>query len=341
MSAPGTQLHLYTPLSYARIVEYTVLGKTGEKVSRIGLGAWEFSEAWGLTDYEKAKSVVKRALELGINFFDTAMVYGNGFSEKTLGSALRELGAKRDEIIVSTKIPGEFLNPLDIPRAVEHSVKLLGLGYVDVLLAHWPPCWHNYPTKVYARAMEQLVNVGLVRYLGLSNFPVELVESFRSNLARADVEVFQHRYNLVERWAEAEVIPYAEKHRITVQAWSPIAKGALTGKYTPDNLPQFADVRAREPVFHPENFEKVWRVVQLLKSTGEKYGKTPVQVALNWLITSSPAVVPIPGAKSPAQVEELAGAAGWRLKPEDWAALEEASRGLTISYSVYYVKSGK
>ncbi|MFZ8854900.1 MAG: aldo/keto reductase [Thermofilaceae archaeon] len=317
-------------------MEYTTLGKTGERVSRIGLGAWQFSEAWGVTDYEKAKAVVAKALELGINFFDTAMVYGYGASERALGRALRELGVRRDEVVVSTKISGDFLNPLDIPRAVRKSVELLGLGYIDVLLAHWPPAWHNYPTRVYARAMEQLINVGLVRYLGLSNYPVELVESFRSSLARADVEVFQHRYNLVERWAEAEVIPYAEKYRITVQAWSPLAKGALTGKYTPDNLPKFEDVRANDPVYHPENFKKVWPLVQLLGSVAEKYGKKPVQVALNWLISSSPVVVPIPGAKSPEQVEDFAGAVGWRLKPEDWAAIDEASRAVTVHYSAYY-----
>jgi aryl-alcohol dehydrogenase-like predicted oxidoreductase len=125
------------------------------------------------------------------------------------------------------------------------------------LLAHWPPAWHNYPTKIYARALEKLINIGFVRYLGLSNFPVELVESFRNSLAKTDIEIFQYRYNLVERWAEEEIIPYAEKHNITLQAWSPIAKGALTGKYTPENLPKFTDVRAREAVFYPENFGKI------------------------------------------------------------------------------------
>ncbi|MEM1870890.1 MAG: aldo/keto reductase [Thermofilaceae archaeon] len=319
-------------------MEYTTLGKTGLKISRIGLGAWQFSEAWGVTEYDRAKAIVRRALELGINFFDTAMVYGNGLSEAALGKALRELGVKRDEVVVTTKIPGDFLNPIDIPKAVEKSVKLLGLGYIDALLVHWPPAWHNYPTYVYARSLERLVNVGLVRHLGLSNFPVELVESFRNSLSRTDVEVFQYRYNLVERGAEEEIVPYAERCQITLQAWSPIAKGALSGKYTLDNLPRFADVRAADPVFHPENFRKVWEVVKLLRDIGEKYGKTPTQVALNWLIVSSPVVVPIPGAKAPEQVDDLAGAVGWRLKAEDWRLLDEASRAVSISYSVGYIE---
>ncbi len=318
-------------------MEYTVLGKTGVKISRIGLGAWQFSEAWGVTDYKVAKTVIAKAVELGINFFDTAMVYGLGMSEVFLGQALRETGVRRDEVVVSTKIPGEFLNPLDIYRSIEKSLRNLGMDYVDILLAHWPTCWHNFPTCEYARAMERLVLMGKVNYLGLSDYPVELVEAFRQCLSRTDVVVLQIRYNLVERWAEKAHIPYAEKHDMTVQAWSPIAKGALTGKYEPGKL-EFQDVRSRDPLFHPENYSRVWAIVGLLREIGEKYGKKPVQVALNWLITTSPVVVPIPGAKSPEQVEDIAGSVGWRLSYEDWRRLEEATRDLPISYSVAYVE---
>lgn len=319
-------------------MEYTHFGKTRERISRIGLGTWQFSESWGVTEYNQAKSIISRAVELGVNFFDTAMVYGMGLSESMLGRALRELGVKRDEVFITTKIPGEFLNPVDIERSVEKSLQLLGLKYIDGLLAHWPPCWHNFPTRVYARAMERVVSMGLARYLGLSDFPIELVESFRSSLSKHDVEVLQVRYNLVERWAEEEIIPYAEKHSITIQAWSPIAKGALTGKYTPENLPRFTDVRADDAVFHPDNFASVWRLVQLLKSIGERYGRTPTQVALNWLVQSSPVVVPIPGAKTPEQVTELAESVGWRLSYSDWRAVDEVSRGVVIAYSVHYIE---
>jgi aryl-alcohol dehydrogenase-like predicted oxidoreductase len=318
-------------------MEYTVLGKTGEKITRIGLGTWQFSEAWGVTEFDKAKKVIGRAVELGINFFDTAMAYGLGLSENYLGKALRELNIKRDEVFVTTKIIPDFLNPDDIFKSVNHSIKVLGFDYIDGLLVHWPPVWHNYPTKMYAKYLEKLVFMGKVRYLGLSNFPVELVESFRLSLSRVDVEIFQYRYNLVERWAEEEVIPYAEKNRITLQAWSPIAKGALTSKYTPNNLPKFTDVRSREAVFQSENFEKIWPLVQLLKNIGGKIGKTATQVALNWLVMSSPVVVPIPGAKSPEQVEEIAGSIGWRLSFDDWLAIDGVSRSIKISYAIGYL----
>jgi len=316
-------------------VEYISLGRTGLRVSRIGLGAWQFTEAWGLTDYRAAKAVIERAITNGVNFFDTAMLYGLGMSEVFLGRALREIGVKRDEVVVSTKIPGEFLNPSDIYKSIEKSLANLGLSYVDILLAHWPPCWHNFPTCEYARALEKLVELGKVSYLGLSDYPVELVESFRQCLARHDVHVLQLRYNLVERHAEKQHIPYAEKNNMTVQAWSPIAKGALTGKYEPGSL-RFEDIRSREPLFHPDNYSKVWRLVELLREIGSKYGKKPVQVALNWLIMSSPVVVPIPGAKRPEQVDELVGATGWRLSYSDWRLLEEESRRIEISYSVFY-----
>ncbi|HDD26809.1 MAG TPA: aldo/keto reductase [Acidilobales archaeon] len=321
-------------------MEYVKLGKTDVKVSRIGLGVWQFSEAWGVTDYSLAKSIVFKALDLGINFFDTAMVYGLGMSEDFLGRALREYGIRRDEVVISTKIPGEFLNPYDIPRSVSKSLSLLRTDYVDLLLAHWPPCWHNYPTCEYARSMERLVRLGKVRYLGLSDFPVELVESFRSCLAREDVVILQIRYNLIERWAEKELIPYAERNNISVMAWSPLAKGALTGKYTPNNLPRFQDVRAGDPIFHVKNFTNIWSVVNLIKELSEKYGKTPSQIALNWLIMSSPVVIPIPGAKKPEQVEDNAGATGWRLSYEDWRLLDEASSKLVINYSVWYEEYG-
>jgi len=321
-------------------LEYARLGKTDVKVSRVGLGVWQFSEAWGITDYSIAKAIVFKALDLGINFFDTAMVYGLGMSEDFLGKALREYNVKRDEIVISTKIPGEYLNPHDIPKAVSKSLSLLRTNYIDILLAHWPPCWHNYPTCEYARTMERLVRLGKVKYLGLSDFPIELIESFRNCLAKEDIVVIQIRYNLLERWAEKELIPYAEKHDISIMAWSPLAKGALTGKYTPDNLPRFQDVRASDPLFHPRNFIKVWKLVEVLKDLSKKYERAPAQIALNWLIMSSPQIIPITGAKRPEQVIDNAGSVGWRLDFNDWKLLEELSRSIVIDYSVWYEEYG-
>ncbi len=316
-------------------LEYVELGSTGVKVSRVGLGFWQFGGAWGPVSRRRAVGVISRALELGINFFDTAMRYGNGLSEYLLGLSLREAGAKRDEVIVSTKIPGEFLNPLDIPRSVEKSLRNLGFDYIDIVLAHWPPCWSNVPICVYARSMEKLVKMGRASFLGLSDHPVELVERFRECLAREDIVVLQIGYNLVERWAEEDHIPYAELNSMSIQAWSPLAKGALTGKYEPGRI-ELQDFRRENPLFHPHNYSRIWSIVKLLGEVGEKYGKKPVQVALNWLIMSSPVVIPIPGAKTAEQVDDIAGSVGWRMKYSDWLLLDEATRNLPIQYSVGY-----
>jgi len=310
-------------------IEKIDLGWTGERVSRVGLGLWQISETWGVTNYEDAKKIIETAFEQGINFFDTAIVYGDGLSEEYLGRAMKELGI-RDEVFIATKIPGQYLSRDDVLRATQLSLRRLQTDVIDLMQVHWPPLWHNFPTCEYMEALEQLVNMGLVRYIGLSDFPVELIESARSCLSTTDIVSIQIRYNLVERDAEKEIIPYALREDLIVIPWSPLAKGALTGKYTPDNLPEFQDVRAREPIFHPDNFKKIYELVKVLEEVGKKYNKTPAQVALNWLVTAYPNTLPIPGAKNPQQVKDNVGCVGWRLDFDDWLRIDQLSRDIRI-----------
>lgn len=317
-------------------MEYVTLGWSDLKVSRIGLGTWQFSETWGLLEYERAKAIIDKAHEVGINFIDTAMVYGNGLSEEFVGRALKEIGIKRDEIVLATKIPGDFLNPSDIPRVIEKSCRRLGVESIDLLQIHWPPCWHNFPTCSYARVLERMVILGKVHYIGVSNYPLVLVEELRSCFSTIDIVSMQYRFNLVERTAEEELIPYAESNDLTFIPWSPLARGALTGKYTLEDLKVIKDFRSRDPLFHPINFTKIQRVIDKMKELSLKYGKTISQIALNWLIMYSPTIVPIPGAKTPEQVVENAGAIDFRLSYEDWRILDEAGREVKISYAVNY-----
>ncbi len=310
-------------------MEKIILGWTGEEVSRMGLGIWQFSETWGVTDYNVAKNIIRTAYEAGINFFDTAMVYGDGLSEEYLGRTIKELGI-RDEVFIATKIPGQYLSRDNVIRACKKSLERLQVDVIDLLQVHWPPLWHNFPTCEYMEALEQLIHLGLVRYIGLSDFPVELVESARSCLSVTDIVSLQIRYNLIERDAEKELIPYALAEDLVVIPWSPLAKGALTGKYTPDSLPEFKDVRGRDPIFHPKNFRNVYELVKVLEGVAKKYNKTPAQVALNWLMTSYPNILPIPGAKSPKQVKDNVGACNWRLDFEDWFILDQASREIRL-----------
>lgn len=317
-------------------MEYITLGRTDMKVSRIGMGAWQFDEnAWGPMDYERAKSVVARAYEAGINFFDTAAVYGRGRSEEFLGRAIAELGL-REHVYIATKIPGEWHRRNDVFKSVENQRRRLRVDAIDLIQLHWPSCWHNVPICETMKALEELVDRGLVRYIGVSNYPTQLLDAARSCLSKTDIVTSQNRYNLLEREADKELLGYLKRNGIVLIAWSPLAKGAVTGKYTPQSLPQFNDVRRNDPLFQPENLRAAMPLIEEVKRLAVKYNKTPAQIALNWLIRD-PHIYPIPGAKSPEQAIENAGAAGWRLSDEDWASLDKVSREVAekISYVTY------
>jgi len=313
-------------------MEYRDLGRTGIKVSKVGLGAWQFSDAWGVLDYEAARKTISAALEAGINLVDTAAVYGRGTSETHVGKAIRELGA-RERVIIATKVPGDFLRASDVVKAVQRSRERLGVDAIDILQVHWPPCWHNVPTCEYMKTLEKLVKEGLIRHIGVSNFPVKLLDEARHCLSITDIVTTQNRYNLVERDAEKELLPYASQNGIQVIAWSPLAKGLLTGKYTPENLPKFTDVRSNDPLYAPVNARQVMKLVNVLREIGEKHGKTPGQGALNWLIRRG--VIPIPGAKNPEQALSNAGAAGWSITDDEDNEIRAASDSLYISYVVW------
>ncbi len=244
---------LIIPHHIRRIVSWGCLSWSTQ-ISRIGLGAWEFSPAWGVTDYIAARSVIAAAFESGVNFIDTAMAYGNGMSERFIDRALREPGVKRDEVVIATKIPGEFLDEHGVVRAAYKSLRNLDTSYIDLLQIHWPPAWHNHLTREYARSLEKLVDLGVVRYIDVSNYPIALLEELRSSFSKIDIVSMQYRYNLIERKAEKELIPYAEKNKLTFIPWSPLSKGALTGKYTFENLSRFQDVRGNDPVLHPKKY---------------------------------------------------------------------------------------
>lgn len=315
-------------------MNYRKLGKSELKVSEIGFGAWQFSgDAWGPFDYERARATVKKAIELGINFFDTAQVYGRGRSEEVLGSVIKELGG-RDELVIATKIPGERLAYDDVFRATEKSLERLKIEAIDLYQVHWPSIWNNVPISETMKAMEKLVEKGLVRHIGLSNFPPCLIEQARQALSKVDIVSNQVRYNVIERDVEKEIWPYLKKEGMSLIAWSPIAKGAITGKYRPESLPEFSDVRADDPLFHPDNLREVWKVIKVLMEIGKGRRKSPVQVALNWLLYD-PLIIPIPGAKSPEQVEENAGASGWSLSKEEWDGIDEVSKEVKVNRVIW------
>ncbi|MEM4438068.1 MAG: aldo/keto reductase [Pyrobaculum sp.] len=315
-------------------MEIIKLGRSDMKVSRIGLGVWQFSgDAWGQISYEQAKTIVQKAFELGVNFFDTAAVYGRGRSEEFLGRSIKELKI-RDSVYIATKVHGDWLRRIDIFNAVENQRRRLGVDAIDLYQIHWPACWHNTPICETMKTLEELIKRGLVRYIGVSNFPTPLLEYARSCLSRVDIITSQNRYNLIEREADKELLPYLKREGIVLIAWSPLAKGALSGKYTIENLPTFDDVRKNDPLFTPTNLSLISPLIQVLRQLSTKYNKTPAQIVLNWLIRD-PWIYPIPGAKTIEQIIENVGAVGWSLSDDDWRTLDRL--GWDISQKISYV----
>lgn len=259
------------------------LGKTGIKVPAIGMGTWGIGGYTTRdTTYDKeAIKALRKGIELGMYLIDTAEMYGKGHSEEIVGKAIKPFS--REKVFIVTKILPEHLHYEDVIEAVRGSLKRLKLDFIDLYLIHWPN--PKIPLKETMKAMEKLVEDGLIKFIGVSNFNVAEMEEARSYLSKNDIVVNQVEYSLLERSIERDLLPYCIKNRITVMAYTPLAKGRL----------------ARN---------------EFLQEIGRKYGKTSAQVALNWLI-SKENVIAIPKAINLSHVEENAGAMGWRLSKTD------------------------
>ncbi len=311
-------------------MEYVNLGKSDIKVSKIGIGTWQASgDAWGqdVVD-ENIIEAIKRSYELGINLVDTAEIYGNGHSETVVGKALKKIG--REKMVVATKVAGAHLRHDELIKSAENSMKRLGVSYIDLYQIHWPDPWEQIPLKETMKAMEELYVQGKIRAIGVSNFAVRDLEEARSYLSKTDIVSNQVRYNMLQREIEEEVMPYCRKNNITIIAWSPLAQGALTGKYSAENVPRDR-IRSGNEVFKPENLRQIERLIDALKEIAKKRNKSISQVALNWVI-SHEGVIAIPGAKTPEQAEENAGAAGWMLSEEELKLIENELSKIDIDY---------
>ena len=299
-------------------MKYVRMGS--KEVSVVGLGAWQFGEpgwGWGRAlKHDEALRIVHRALELGINFFDTAPVYGNGKSEEVLGEALT---GRRQEAVVATKVAPP-LRPDQVKRAAERSLRRLRMDHVDLFQIHVPD--NSVPIAQTMEAMRDLVDAGLVHQVGVSNFGV--IQWQRAEAALAGPVISnQVEYHLLERRHGENLLPYAREQGRTVVAFSPLAQGLLGGKYGRDNVPQ--DLRANFGIFNRDSLRRAPAVVDLLREVGHHYGATPAQVALAWLLRD-PQVIVIPGARSVDQVEANAAAADIELSPEDHRRIDQATR---------------
>ena len=300
-------------------MEYVSLGRGGPQVSAVGLGMWQAGgKAWG-SDVRDAdcRKAMERAVELGVNLVDTAEAYGDGHSERVMSRAIRNVG--RDHVFVATKVGGWHLRADDVRKACAASLTRLGVREIDLYQVHWPDPWSQVPLRETMKALEALHRAGRIRNIGVSNFAVRDLEEARSHLSRADIVSNQVRYNMLQREVEAEVVPYCKREGIAILAWSPIGKGVLTGKYHDGRRPKDR-IRSDEDLFKPANLRAAAPLIRELRKIGRARGKTAGQVALAWLRRHGH-VIPIPGAKRPAQAEENAGAAGWQLTAREFRSL--------------------
>ena len=305
--------------------EHVELGKTGIQISPLGLGTWQYGDrtVW---DYGKGgfndadlQAGFQHSLQAGINFFDSAESYGDGRSETLLGLFVRQTG---QPVVIATKfMPFPWrLRRSSISKALTRSLKRLELHQVDLYQIHWP--FPPMPVEHWAAGLAEAVSTGLARAVGVSNYNADQMRRAYDVLAKHNIPLASNQvnYSLFERTPERnQVLKTCRELGVTLIAYSPLAKGLLTGKYTAQN--PMTGVRAG---IYRGYVDKVQPLIGLMREIGQGHGgKTPAQVALNWLICQG--TVPIPGAKNLSQAQENTGALGWRLTETEVETLHKAA----------------
>jgi aryl-alcohol dehydrogenase-like predicted oxidoreductase len=315
-------------------MEYTKLGNTGLDVSRLCLGCMGFgvAERWvhpWVIDEESSRSVIKKALELGINFFDTANVYSDGTSEEFVGRALKDY-VNRDEIVLATKVyfpmnkgpNGSGLSRKHIMSEIDKSLKRLGTDYVDLYQIHrWD---YNTPIEETMEALHDLVKAGKVRYIGASAM---YAWQFLKALHVAEKNGWtkfvsmQNHLNLLYREEEREMLPLCKEEKIGVIPYSPLASGRLTRDWSEDTLRSETDQVQKSKYGATENNDRL--VVERVAEIAKKHGVPRSQIALAWLLQKEPVTAPIIGATKISHLEDSAGALSVKLTTEEVTYLEE------------------
>lgn len=300
-------------------MQYVQLGKTDLTVSRICFGCWQLSPRfWGEIPLKPWEQALRKALDLGVNFIDTANAYGDGYAEECLGKFLAA-EKLRDRFIIATKFYWNFRGEERFPdtrhasilQECEDSLRRLKIDCIDLYQVHaWDPL--TRPDEV-AAALRQLKQQGKVRWIGVSNFNVEQMNAYLKEL---DVECLQPQYSLLRRTVEARELPFCLEKRIGVIPFSPLFRGLLTGKYAPDHV--FTDDRANHPFFKGKAFRCILGALEELKPTAERHGLTLAQLAIRWVLTQPAVSSAIVGIKTPDHVETIVQAADDLLPNSDW-----------------------
>ena len=300
------------------------LGTQGLEVSALGLGCMGMSQSYGVPDDPESIATIHRALELGLNFFDTAEVYGPFTNEELLG---RALDGRRNQAIIATKFGWSIGNgrtgldsrPAHIRPAVEGSLRRLGTDYIDLLYQHRVD--PAVPIEEVVGTMADLVRQGKVRFLGLS-------EAGEENIRRAHavhpISALQSECSLWERNLESRIIPVLRELGIGLVPFSPLGRGFLTGSAKRASEYPQGDYRRGDPRFQDENYDANMRAARVVREVAERLSATPAQVALAWILRKGNDLVPIPGTKRRRFLEENLGGADLELDTADMERLDAA-----------------
>lgn len=307
-------------------MEMKKLGPDGPQVPPLGIGTWAWGDSlfWSYgKDYNAGtlQDAFQAALDQEINFFDTAEIYGLGESERLLGEFMQQ--SQRPAIIATKYFPLPWrFNADAVVSALTASLKRLQVPTVALYQVHWPFDFFMGQTTLM-NALADEVKQGRIQAIGVSNYSADQMRQAHKILEKRGIPlaVNQMQYSLLARQIEKNgVLDTAKALGVTILAYSPLAQGLLTGKYTAENYTSPTGARKLDPRFSRGGLEKLAPVIQLLQSLGDKYQRTPAQVALNWL-TAQGSVIPIPGAKNVEQVKQNAGAVGWSMDEADVAQL--------------------
>lgn len=305
------------------------LGNTDLELTTVGLGTWALGGpwqfGWGPQDDGDAIAAIIEGLDLGINWIDTAPAYGVGHSEELVAKALKQTSHKP---LIATKCgilwneKKEKISCLkkdSVRKECTDSLKRLDVDVIDLYQMHWP-----VPEEDFEEAWEEMVKLrqeGKVRYIGVSNFNVEQLAHVQNIHPVASL---QPTYSMIHRECEEELLGYCAQNNIGVVAYSPMQRGLLTGKFTPERLAELAldDHRRKNPDFHEPKFTATLQLVEHLKKIAERNGKTCAQLAVSWVLRRSEVTAAIVGARKPGQIAETVRASDWDLSEKDIEEIE-------------------